>query len=137
MDVEEALLRAFIVPERRAHYIARLATPKTRKKLLGRFHHLHDLDARFAVRIEPRLQRSQWIYDALIERGAPTRCYVMSDWSEFDQQELDLQETLAKVVGTYSGTFISCIPGRLGYFEGEEPNERYILERSSDDALIP
>jgi len=25
--------------------------------------------------------------------------------------------------------FLSCIPGKLGYFEGEERNERYILER--------
>jgi len=33
------------------------------------------------------------------------------------------------VVGWHDGTFISCIPGKLAYFEGEGLNERYILER--------
>jgi hypothetical protein len=28
-----------------------------------------------------------------------------------------------------SGTFLSCIPGQLAYFEGEEAGERYILAR--------
>jgi len=28
------------------------------------------------------------------------------------------------------GAFVSCIPGKLGYFESEEPGERYVLERA-------
>jgi len=28
-----------------------------------------------------------------------------------------------------NGTLLSCIPGRLGYFEGEDPGERYVLAR--------
>ena len=135
MDVEEALLRAFIVPERRSHYIARLATPKSRKKLLDSFYHLHDLDPRFAHRIEPRLQRADSIYDDLRRRGAPERCYVMSASSDLDGQEAELRPTLEEIVGCYDGTFVSCLPGRLGYFEGEEPNERYILERPAAQGI--
>ena len=59
MDVEEALIRAFIVPERRRHYVARLASTKTREKLLGSVYHLHDFDPRYATRIEPRAQRAE------------------------------------------------------------------------------
>jgi hypothetical protein len=29
------------------------------------------------------------------------------------------------------GALLSCIPGALGYFEGESDGERYILERHS------
>jgi hypothetical protein len=29
------------------------------------------------------------------------------------------------------GTFVSCIPGRLAYFEAEGPGQRYVLERAS------
>ena len=39
------------------------------------------------------------------------------------------KEALEKIVGLRMGAFISCIPGVLAYFEGEETNERYILER--------
>jgi hypothetical protein len=129
MDVEEALLRAFIVPERRKHYVARLATPKTRKKLLGSFYHLHDLDPRFAHKLKPSLAYPSFIYEELRRRGAPDRCYVMSPTSDIDGQESDLREALEAIIGRVHGTFLSCVPGRLGYFEGEELNERYILER--------
>ena len=43
---------------------------------------------------------------------------------------MPLHDALNDVVGSSDGTFVSCIPGKLAYFEGEEPNERYILERS-------
>ena len=70
------------------------------------------------------------IYELLRDRGAPSRCYVMSASSDLDGQEVDLNEALEDVVGVNDGTFISCIPGRLAFFEGEGPNERYVLHRS-------
>ena len=39
-------------------------------------------------------------------------------------------KALADVVGHNDGTFISCIPGRLAYFEGEGLNERHVLQGS-------
>jgi hypothetical protein len=59
----------------------------------------------------------------------------MSASSDLDGQETDLRQVLDEVVGYQSGTFVSCLPGQLGYFEGEEPNERYILERRANDAI--
>jgi len=40
-----------------------------------------------------------------------------------------LAEAVEKVLGMGMGTFISCIPGKLAYFEGEDENERLLLER--------
>jgi len=45
-----------------------------------------------------------------------------------------LEATLDETVGYVDGTIISCIPGRLAYFEGEENGARYILERAQSDA---
>jgi hypothetical protein len=59
----------------------------------------------------------------------------MSASSDLDGQETDLRPALKEIVGWYDGTFLSCLPGRLGYFEGEEPNERYILERPATQAI--
>jgi hypothetical protein len=78
MKHEEALIRAFITPDKRQRYLDRLRSAKTRKKFMNKhFHHMSDKD----------------------------------------------------VVGHNDGTFISCIPGRLAYFEGEGLNERYVLQR--------
>jgi hypothetical protein len=41
--------------------------------------------------------------------------------------KMPLAEALAFIFGSGIGTFLSCIPGRLGYFENEDGN--FLLER--------
>jgi hypothetical protein len=130
-EVEELLVRAFIVPAKRAQYVSRLGLPKARQKFINsHFFHMHDLDTRFAERIAPRDQNAAAIYAMLRKRGAPETCYVMSGSSDLDGEVADLRDALVRVVDEgHDGTFVSCIPGRLAYFDGEEPGERYILAR--------
>jgi hypothetical protein len=40
-----------------------------------------------------------------------------------------LAEALARVIGAGYGTFLSCVPGKLGYYEAATPAERYFLIR--------
>jgi len=128
---EEPLVRAFIDRAKREQYLSRLASRKTRRKfILKHFAHMRDLDQRYAHRLEPRDAHPETIYAELRRRGAPDDCYVLSSRSSLDGQELPLHDALDDVVGSSDGTFVSCVPGKLAYFEGEEPNERYILERS-------
>jgi hypothetical protein len=54
---------------------------------------------------------------------------VISSDKELDKRQMDLREALNEVVGRRQGTFISCVPGELAYFEGEEPKERYVCHR--------
>jgi hypothetical protein len=60
---------------------------------------------------------------------------MMSASSKLDGHETELRSALQATVGYGDGTFISCLSGRLAYFEGEERNERYILERPVEDAI--
>ena len=140
MHHEEAIIRAFIAPDRRARYLSRLSSPKTRQKFMAKhFHHMADLDERYAEKLDPGRPLVEFerrgeahldqIYELLRSRGAPSSCYVMSASSDLDGQEVDLRAALEDVVGYNDGTFISCIPGRLAYFEGEGLNERYLLQR--------
>ncbi len=64
----------------------------------------------------------------LLGKGAGIKCWVIF-WenAELDGKEIDLQTALKETVGRQMGTFISCIPGKLAYFEDEDG--RYILER--------
>jgi len=64
---------------------------------------------------------------AILKRlGAPDNCWVISE-GDLDGQEVNLLAALKEVVGYGMGTLISCIPGRLAYFESED--ERYILQK--------
>lgn len=125
---EEGLVRAFIVPGRREQFLRRLMNPRTRDKILRQLAHFYDLDPRFAHRIPPGDQTVEKIYRLLKGKGAPDTCYVMG-MSTLDGREVALREAIEDVVGTSWGDFLSCIPGKLGLFVGEEPNERYLLER--------
>jgi hypothetical protein len=39
---------------------------------------------------------------------------------DLDGRRLNLEQVIAAVVGTGIGTILSCIPGRLAFFEGED-----------------
>jgi hypothetical protein len=43
-------------------------------------------------------------------------------------RQIPLSTALEEIVGTGYAAIISCISGQLGYYEGEEQNERYLLQ---------
>ncbi len=81
----------------------------------------------------PAEQQDAETIAALLKRlGAPDCCYVVAADKHLDGQMHDLIEALDEVVGFLGGTVISCVPGRLLYFEGEDRGERYVLSRPVD-----
>jgi hypothetical protein len=140
MEHEEALIRAFIVPAKRQRYLDKLSSTKTRHQFIAEnLYHMADLDQRYTEKLEidtplvefeaRRGSQVDALYELLRDRGAPSRCYVVST-TELDGQEADLREVLDRVRGSSEGTFVSCIPGHLAYFEGETPDQQYILQRT-------
>jgi hypothetical protein len=126
---EEQFARCFIVPQKRARYLALLESKRGRAKLLNGFNHCHDLDPRFAKEIPSGQQSADSIEALLRRKGASDTCYVMSDNRAIDGKEMSLPEALSATVGMDCGTLISCIPGKLAYFELEAFDGRYILQR--------
>lgn len=134
-DIEKQIIEAFVVPSKRARFLEGLANPKKRPKTLDRlYHHIDDLDSRYRWQVPSGEQSSAEILANLKARGAPDECYIVSCWDKFDQQTMPLRDALEGVVGYGMGTIISCIPGRLAYYEAEEPGQRFILERATRSA---
>ena|SRR5258708_2170710 len=106
---EVELIRAFVVPSKR------------------------NLDSRFIQSIPPAKQTGKAIEQLLCIKGSPVTCYAISMDPSIDGRFLPLKEALATVVGYGIGTFLSCLPGKLGYFEGESAGQRFILERPFRD----
>lgn len=126
---EHEFARNFIVPEKRARYLSLLESKNGRKKILNGLNHCRDLDPRFATRIPDNQSSIESIELILRQKGAPDMCYLMSDNPDIDGQEMPLPEALSKTVGLDAGTLVSCIPGKLAYFEMEAFDGRYMLER--------
>ena len=61
----------------------------------------------------------------------PSSATLFRKSAALDARTLPLKEALGLIIGVSTGTLVSCIPGRLGYFEGEDGGERFILERGA------
>ena len=126
---EEMFARNFINPKKRDRYLSLLDTPKGRSKVVHGLDHCEDIDRRYANQLPVNQQNPNAIEKILRQKGAPEVCHVMSANPEIDGKDMPLGEALKKTIGMGMGTLISCIPGRLAYFEYEDAGERYILER--------
>jgi hypothetical protein len=126
----QEFVESFVQSARRERVRLGLANPKKRRKFVEEFaHHGTYILAPECLRsMKPNQQHPDSIYAILRGLGAPDTCYLISEDRNFDGKEMELLAALKEVVGGGMGTVISCLPGRLGYFEGEV-RERYILQK--------
>ncbi len=130
-DHEQGVIRAFVQLDKQERFLGFLANPKNRKKFTKSLAHFRWFDQRLATPIpwkvdpnaklwERHLQGIENIYLLLASKGAGTTCWCISEDSEIDGRELDLRAGLEHVSGRGVGTILSCVPGKLAYFEGED-----------------
>jgi hypothetical protein len=124
---ERLLVLSFIIPARQSRFLELLGKPKRRDDITSALAHFKHLDMRYAVAIPSHQQHAPDILRILKSKGAPDTCYAVSEDGELDGKEIVLQDALKSVVGYGMGTFLSCVPGKVAYFEDEE--DRWILER--------
>ncbi|HKV04948.1 MAG TPA: hypothetical protein VJO53_07565 [Candidatus Acidoferrales bacterium] len=129
MTEEEALVDAFFEPSKKDRYKGFVRGARTRKKFLAELCHFRGLDNRFKYTIPGVQQTVEGIVALLNGYGAGDQCFVISDVKEIDGVRLSLEDAVGTVLGRTFGTFLSCEPGRLAYFENEDG--RWILRRTS------
>ena len=127
----EAVVKAFVVKAKRDRYLGFVSSAKNRKKFTKALAHFHDFDSRVLKPIPPNSHNAQKILDLLKQKGAGQECFLISESSKLDNRSMELKKALEEIVGFGLATIVSCIPGKLAYYEGEEINERYILESHS------
>jgi hypothetical protein len=129
---ERAFVGSFLQKARRERALLCLANPKKRHEYIewlidsGR-----DVLVPECVRsIQPNQQHPDPICAILRSLGAPETCYLISEHSSYDGKELSLLAAIKEIIGNGDGmgSVISCLPGRLGYFEGEW-KQRFILQK--------
>jgi hypothetical protein len=125
---EEGIVDAFLTRDARRR-ARELLWSSGRSKWTSKLAHSVAFDGQVVVAIPANSQTASKIEELLRVRGAPATCWLVSERSEFDERQMLLADALEAVVGAGFGTLISCIPGRLGYFEGEGPENRHLLER--------
>jgi hypothetical protein len=127
MNEEAALISTFVNGAKRKHLIEILANPKRRHRATVTLSHFSDFDPSLVRRLGGDAQTPAEIEGALRSLGAGEHCHVISANRAIDGKHLPLKSALEKVVGQRMGTLLSCVPGELAYYEGEDPADRCIL----------
>ena len=130
-DHEAAVIRAFVQREKQERFLGFLANAKNRRKFTDSLPHFRWFDPRFATpvvwKVDPKLklwdrhvQGIENICRLLTSKGAGLTCWAISEDAAIDGRELDLSAAIEHVSGRQIGTILSCVPGKLAYFEGDE-----------------
>ncbi len=125
MNHEEALIKAFILRAGQERYLEFLRRQRRERNSSLNWRIFKRLDSRFAFSVVANQSKPPELLKLLVVKGAGLTCWVVSANSNLDAKEMDLMTALKETAGCGMGTFLSCVPGKLAYFEDEDG--RYIL----------
>jgi hypothetical protein len=102
---------------------------KRRRDVRSLLHHSVRLDPRFAQHLAGDEAFPAPVEAMLRKRSAPPTCYVLAANGDLDAREIPLADALGAIIGMGSGAFVSCIPGRLGFYQSEAVKSSWLLAR--------
>lgn len=103
--------------------------PKRRKDVRAMLDHKVALDPRWVSILSGKEHNPDAVIRRLRLLGAPDTCWMLAAHSDLDGRHAPLQEGVMSLLRSMSGGFISCLPGRLGYFQYEPPGVAYVMNR--------
>ena len=115
--------------QRRVRTLLELGS-KRRKDVRELLNHAVTLDRRYARHLDGNETSARSIVNKLRKHGAPETCYLISADAALDGREMALEDAVDAVSGSFAGGFVSCIPGKLGYFDYEDMKSAYLLKKS-------
>jgi hypothetical protein len=137
-EIEEIIVKSFFAKRLQDRVMFELFSKKDKRRdALGRLCHNYTTTLReeYMFEIQPPNSDYQEIASLLKKQGAPNECYVISWNEEVDGKHLPLNEALKKVVGYGMPSIVSCIEGKLAYFEAEQESgsaPRFIIKRETN-----
>jgi len=135
-ECEETLVRSFFIKSIQERFLFELSSPKKRKAAIGRLSHRYrdTMNEKYMIEIPKPNNDYKEIEKILKKYGAEDFCYSISLNTEIDEKRLLLINALEKAVGFGLPSIISCIPGKLAYFESEQEYgapPRFILKKNT------
>jgi hypothetical protein len=128
--VESLTVETFVAPNRRQRWLDGLADRRLRMKVLSRLAHSDDFIERLARPLHVSGRREEQVralHQALLERGAPPECHILSADDEIDGRLLPLPDAIEACIDD-GGALLICIPERLALHLPEAPAEPVLLE---------
>ena len=103
------------------------AGEKRRREVRSLLHNAIRLDPRYCTPLTGSDCFAEPLEGTLRGHGAPDDCYLIG--GALDGREMPLSEALRAAQWGEDGTFLSCLPGRLGFFQYAAMRAAYLLHR--------
>lgn len=126
LEIERRIINSFIIKTRAERIIYELSS-KNRRECIWKLEKELFIPEYCTEEDHSKAE----ILKILCNNGAGKECYVMSIDEEIDGKEMKLSEALEEVYGR-GPALISCVHGKLAYFEGEQEKgapERLIIKK--------
>ena len=129
-EYELAVIKEIVQRNKQERFLSFIANPKNRGKFTRELPNFSWFEPRFMTPVPWRvdlnlslwgkhLQGNENTSRLLHSKGAGETCWVISSNLRIDCKEMDLNAAIEKISGSAWGTVLSCIPGKLAYFQGE------------------
>lgn len=116
---EKEFINIFIEKEKRERIMSLIKSEKTRKKFRQLLAHNIYLVKSNSYPLNANMAMKEDIYLELKKYGAPDNCWIMCEDSYYDHKEMKLENALNSLLDTGLGFIISCIPGKIAFYQGE------------------
>jgi len=101
---------------------------KRRRDVRSMLHHAVRLDPLYCTHLTGSDDSPESLERILRDRGAPDECHVIAVGDGLDGRSMPLREAIRAVDGE-NAIFISCLPGRLGFFNYSAMKSAWLLHR--------
>ena len=126
---EYEFVRSFVIKNKKNRFLDFLQNPKRRKDIIKELPHFKYFEDRYIKRISGKDENANYIYSFLIANGAIEECYIISENRNLDERFIGLEFAIKETLGKGFGTIISCKPGCLIFYVGED--ERFFCMKES------
>ena len=132
-EKEKIIVKSFFEKRLQDRVLFELHSAKRRKDAIGRLCHMYRTtlrEERMTAIPKPNSDPDE-LLALLKQHGARKTCYVISWDKDIDGQEMLLKDALNHVVGMGMPSILSCVPGKLAYYEAEQevlPSPRFLLK---------
>lgn len=126
-NLEIEIINSFVVHNKCDRYKEFVQSKKNRNKFIQQLYHFKDFDPRKTINLRDiGIKSQQELVKELHNRGGKEDCYIISTLKEIDGKIYSLEKSISYTMDSFEGIIISCVPGKLAYFEDED--EKLILE---------
>ncbi len=124
-DIEQTLIKKFVIKDKQERYLTFLAKDKKRKKFINELYHFKDFDWKLFREIPGSENERQTVAFRVNSNKNISTCYVISTDKEYDGKLMSVDEAIESAIGI-EGTILIFGDAAIVYYEGEAPKNRYI-----------